>query len=79
MYFRWLADFGDTCFLPAGLNRGLRKVVAQAKGSIFGNLCKGLPQFLVSKVPAFFEEVGKIFENALDRFYVCGSPSIETS
>jgi hypothetical protein len=57
-------------FLSRGIKTRLREVVAQAERAVFGDLCERFAQLFVSEVFSFLEEVGKVFEDALDSFDV---------
>ena len=55
---------------PGRIEARLGEVVPQAECAVLGNLRKCLAQFFVGKLPAFFEELGEVFENALRSFDV---------
>ncbi len=67
-----MADFGATCFFAGRIEARFGEVIAQAEGAVLGDLGKRLTQFLVGKLPAFFEEFGEVFENALGSLDVFG-------
>ena len=49
-----------------GIEARFREVVAQAERAVFGDLRKGFAELFVGEVFSFLEEVGKVFEDALD-------------
>jgi hypothetical protein len=50
--------------LSGRIEARLGEIIAQAKRTIFGNLCERLAQLFVGKRTAFAEEFGEIFEDA---------------
>ena len=68
--FALVGRLGRDLLLSGGIETRLREVVAQAECAVFGDLRKSFAQLFVGEVFSFLEEVGKVFEDALDGFDV---------